>query len=264
MKWAVIIGKKEDTMRSKGYSNAVAVNAESFYRCPQPVLQDNTQYLFKAADLANTGIAPNNVVWQNTNVSRNLREARNGHRSINLWFTGLSGSGKTTLGNAVEDRLYQMGYRTFLLDGDNVRHGLCSDLNFSLEDRSENIRRIAETVNLFLESGVIVLTTFISPLEADRQRVRSIIPEGDFVEVYCRCPLEVCEERDVKGLYKLARAGKIKNYTGISSPYEEPNDAELVMDTGSDTLEECVKSILYHLKKLNVITLREVLDYTKH
>ena len=175
-------------------------------------------------------------------------------------FTGLSGSGKSTLANAVEERLHLMGYRTFLLDGDNVRHGLCSDLGFSLADRSENIRRVAELVNLFLESGVIILTTFISPREEDRQRVRSIVSDDNFLEIYCRCPLEICEERDVKGLYKLARQGKIENYTGISSPYEEPANPDLVLESGCDPMEECVIKVLYFLRKLNVITFREVND----
>lgn len=170
-----------------------------------------------------------------------------------LWFTGLSGAGKSTLAHAVEERLYQAGCRTFVFDGDNVRHGLCADLGFSLEDRTENIRRIGEMTKLFLEGGVISLTAFISPLRKDRERVRSLLPHGDFIEIYVRCSVEVCEERDVKGLYKRARAGEIKNFTGISSPYEEPERPELVVDTSSQSLEESVDSVMVMLRERGVI-----------
>ncbi|MEN8190983.1 MAG: adenylyl-sulfate kinase, partial [Thermodesulfobacteriota bacterium] len=166
------------------------------------------------------------VVRHRETVSRPRRETLNGHMSINLWFTGLSGSGKSTLAHAVEERLHLMGCRTYVFDGDNVRHGLCGDLGFSLEDRSENMRRVAEMVKLFLDSGVISLTAFISPLKSDRNQVREIIGPENLIEVYCNCPLETCEQRDVKGLYKKARAGEIKNYTGISSPYEVPEDPD--------------------------------------
>lgn len=181
----------------------------------------------------------------------------NGHCGVNLWFTGLSGSGKSTLADAVEKRLYEMGLRTYLLDGDNLRHGLCSDLGFSREERSENIRRIAEVVKLFLENGVVTLSTFVSPFQADRQKVRELVSGGDFIEIFCHCPLEICEQRDVKGLYRLARAGKIKNYTGISSPYEEPTSADIVVDTGNQTLEESVQIVLQQLQNVGVITLTQ-------
>ena len=161
----------------------------------------------------------NNVVWHKAAVTRDHRQKLNGHRSVNLWFTGLSGSGKSTMAHAVEERLHQTGCRTFVFDGDNVRHGLCSDLGFSQEERFENIRRIAEMVKLFLNAGVIAITAFISPLLVDRQKARDLIGEENFIEIYCRCPLEICEQRDVKGFYRRARAGEIKNYTGISSPY---------------------------------------------
>lgn len=189
----------------------------------------------------------NNVVWHRATVTRQRREEKNGHKSAILWFTGLSGSGKSTLAHALEERLFQSDCRTFVFDGDNVRHGLCSDLGFSVDDRKENIRRIGEMVKLFLESGVIALTAFISPLHADRQRVRSLVPDGDFVEIYCRCGIETCEARDVKGLYKRARAGEIKDFTGISSPYEEPQSAEIVIDTDKLTPEESVEVIIRYL-----------------
>lgn len=191
-----------------------------------------------------TSSKSSNVVWHHATVTRERREAMNGHGSVILWFTGLSGAGKSTLAHAVEESLHQAGCRTFVFDGDNVRHGLCSDLGFSAEHRVENIRRVGEMAKLFLEAGVISLTAFISPFRSDRERVRSLVPHGDFLEVYCYCPLEVCEQRDVKGLYKRARAGEIKDFTGISSPYEEPEDAELVVDTGKLTLEESVARVM--------------------
>jgi adenylylsulfate kinase len=172
------------------------------------------------------------------------REELNQHKSIILWFTGLSGAGKSTLAHAVEERLFQMGCRTFVLDGDNIRHGLCADLGFSEEARTENIRRVGQAAKLFLEAGIMVLTAFISPFRNDRQRVRSLVPHGEFIEIYCRCPLDVCETRDVKGLYKRARAGEIKEFTGISSPYEEPIAPELMVDTEQLTIEQSVDAVI--------------------
>lgn len=194
-----------------------------------------------------------NVVWHHATVTRKRRESLNGHRSVLLWFTGLSGAGKSTLAHATEEYLYQNECRTFTFDGDNVRHGLCSDLGFSSEDRVENIRRIGEMSKLFLEAGVIALTAFISPFRSDREKVRSLIPHGEFLEIYCRCPLEVCEERDVKGLYKRARAGEIKNFTGISSPYEEPEDPELVIDTSVLSFDDSVAKVIALLREHDVI-----------
>lgn len=196
---------------------------------------------------------PDNVVWHHATVTRAAREALNGHRSVILWFTGLSGAGKSTLAHAVEEHLHQIGCRTFTFDGDNVRHGLCSDLGFSDEDRVENIRRAGEMAKLYLEAGVIALTAFISPFRSDRSRVRSLVPHGEFFEIYCRCPLEVCEQRDVKGLYKRARTGEIKEFTGISSPYEEPDGAELVVDTGSQSVEESVARVIDLLCERGII-----------
>lgn len=187
-----------------------------------------------------------NTVWHNATVTRDRREKQNNHRGGVIWFTGLSGAGKSTLAHTVEERLYQIGCRTYVFDGDNVRHGLCSDLGFSKQDRSENIRRIAQMCNLFVDAGVIALTAFISPLHKDREMVRTLMGD-DFVEVYCRCPVEVCEERDVKGLYKKARAGEIKNFTGISAPYEAPENADLVIDTNKESLEECVEKVIRFL-----------------
>lgn len=195
-----------------------------------------------------------NIVWHHATVTRARREALNGHKSVIVWFTGLSGSGKSTLSHAVEEELHRLGCRTFVFDGDNVRHGLCSDLGFSIADRKENIRRIGEMAKLFIEAGVIALTAFISPLREDRERVRSLVPHGDFLEVYCRCPLEVCETRDVKGLYKRARAGEIKEFTGITSPYEEPDDPELVVDTDRLSLDESVARVLDLLRQRGIVS----------
>lgn len=194
-----------------------------------------------------------NLVWHHGAITRGHREGRDGYRGAVLWFTGLSGSGKSTLAHAVEERLFQQKYRSFVLDGDNMRQGLCADLGFSLEDRTENIRRIGEVAKLFTEAGVIVLTAFISPLRADRERARNILPAGDFLEIYCACPLDVCEQRDVKGLYKKARAGEIKEFTGISSPYEPPNNPDLALDSGHLALKDCVDQVMDLLINKGVI-----------
>jgi adenylylsulfate kinase len=188
-----------------------------------------------------------NVVWHNATVTRERREQLNGHRGGLFWFTGLSGAGKSTLAHSVEEMLYQKGYRTYVLDGDNVRHGLCADLSFSDEDRKENIRRIGHMSMLYVEAGIVVLTAFISPFRADRENVRKIAG-SDFHEIYCKCSLEVCEERDVKGLYKRARAGEIPDFTGISSPYEEPEFAELTVDTESH-LQNCSTEVYDYITK---------------
>ena len=185
-----------------------------------------------------------NVVWHHATVTRARRETQNGHHGVILWFTGLSGAGKSTLAHAVEEELHRRGCRTFVLDGDNVRHGLCGDLGFSNEDRIENIRRIGEIAKLFMEAGVIVLTAFISPFRADRERVRGMVEHGDFIEIYCDSSLEVCESRDVKSMYKKARAGQIAEFTGISSPYEAPESPELKVNTAGEELERCVQKVL--------------------
>ena len=186
-------------------------------------------------------------------ITRDQRNRQAGHRSVILWFTGLSGSGKSTLAHAVEEALFNRGCRTFVFDGDNVRHGLCADLGFTKEDREENIRRIGEMSKLFTEAGVIALTAFISPFRADRNKVRGLVDKGAFIEIYCSAPLEVCEQRDVKGLYAKARAGKIPDFTGISSPYEPPLNPELIIDTANLALEKCVDQVVSYLKEHQVI-----------
>ena len=188
-----------------------------------------------------------NVVWHHATVTRARREMMNKHKGGVFWFTGLSGAGKSTLAHKVEEELHQNGCHTFVLDGDNVRHGLCADLAFSDEDRKENIRRIGQMANLYVEAGVIVLTAFISPFRSDRENVRKIAG-SDFHEIYCKCSLEVCETRDVKGLYKRARAGEIPDFTGISSPYEEPQSPELQVDTESH-LDECADEVFGYISK---------------
>ena len=195
-----------------------------------------------------------NTIYHNATVTREMRNELNGHKSVVIWFTGLSGSGKSTLAHSVEEELYKLGCRTYVLDGDNVRHGLSSNLTFSDDDRKENIRRIGEASNLMMEAGVIAITAFISPFKKDRNLVRQLLPQGDFVEIYCKASLETCESRDVKGLYKRARAGEIKNYTGIDSPYEVPSNPELVIDTESESLEESVARVIDFLKSKEIIT----------
>jgi len=194
-----------------------------------------------------------NTIYHNATVTRQRREKLNNHKSVVIWFTGLSGSGKSTLAHSVEEELHKLNCRTFVLDGDNVRHGLSSNLTFSDADRKENIRRIGETAKLMMEAGVIAITAFISPFRKDRDTVRELLPQDDFIEIYCNASLEVCESRDVKGLYKRAHAGEIKNFTGIDSPYEEPTNPELVVNTGDEALEESVTKVLEYLKLNNIV-----------
>ncbi len=200
-----------------------------------------------------TDIKSTNITWHESNITRADREKLNGHKAVVIWFTGLSGSGKSTLAHAVEQALHDRGCRTIVLDGDNIRHGLNKNLGFSPEDREENIRRIGEVAKLFTEAGVIALTAFISPYREDRDRARALMNDGEFVEVYLKCSLDVCESRDVKGLYKKARAGEIKEFTGISAPYEEPLNPEVVIDTGAKTLEESAQEVLEFLQKRGII-----------
>ncbi|MYH91834.1 MAG: adenylyl-sulfate kinase [Gammaproteobacteria bacterium] len=197
-----------------------------------------------------------NTFWHQATISRDDREKQNGHAGAIVWFTGLSGSGKSTLAHAVELELHEMGCRTLVLDGDNVRHALCGDLGFSEQDRTENIRRIGQVARLFVDAGVIVLTAFISPFRVDRQRVRMMVErENDFVEVYCDCPLKVCEQRDIKGLYQRARKGEIEEFTGISSPYETPQNADLIVRTADRGVEECVQEVMEFLARRGLISL---------
>ena len=193
-----------------------------------------------------------NIKWHNLTIDRDKLEKMRGHKGMVIWFTGLSGSGKSTLANALNEVLHLDGFSTYVLDGDNIRHGLCKDLGFSDKDRQENIRRIGEVSKLFLDAGVIVLTAFVSPFIADRQRARELVKENDFIEIYCSADLKICEDRDTKGLYAKARKGDIKEFTGISSPYEKPLDPELTIDTGSGNIEECVEEILNKLVQLEV------------
>ena len=195
-----------------------------------------------------------NVIYHQATVTRKRRNKLNDHRSVVLWFTGLSGSGKSTLAHALEEKLFQKNCRTFVLDGDNVRHGLNSNLDFSQPGRTENIRRISEVSKLMMESGLIVMTAFISPFNKDRNEARKLISSDDFIEIYCKASIETCETRDVKGLYKRARKGEIANYTGIDSPYEAPENPELIIDTDNQSLEESVSTILSFLESNGVIS----------
>ncbi len=185
-----------------------------------------------------------NTVWHDHKITRTQRANQKCQHPCLLWFTGLSGSGKSTIANALDVALHNRGYHTFLLDGDNVRHGLNKDLGFDEEDRVENIRRIGEVSKLFTDAGLIVLSAFISPFASDRLLVRNLFPEGEFIEVFMNTPLDVCEERDPKGLYRKARAGAIKNFTGIDSPYEAPDRPDIALDTGEQSVEACVESLV--------------------
>ena len=194
-----------------------------------------------------------NITYHAASVTRERRNQLNNHKSVVIWFTGLSGSGKSTLAHSVEEILFSKGCRTYVLDGDNVRHGLNSNLGFSNEDRKENIRRIGEVTKLMMEAGLIILTAFISPFREDRIAVRNLISDGDFIEIYCKASLETCEARDLKGLYKRARLGEIKNYTGINSPYEIPDNPELIIDTDKEVLEESVSKIVSFLQTKSIV-----------
>jgi adenylylsulfate kinase len=189
-----------------------------------------------------------NIIWHQSTVKKTDRYLLKGHKSCVLWFTGLSGSGKSTLANAVDYALYQQNIRSYVLDGDNIRHGLNSDLSFGVEDRRENIRRIGEVAKLFVDSGLIVSSAFISPFLDDRQLVRNMFEPREFIEIFLNCPINICEDRDPKGLYKKARKGEIPDFTGISSPYEVPNDPEIIIETDTMTLDQSVEKILAYLK----------------
>ncbi|OCA88132.1 adenylyl-sulfate kinase [Bacillus sp. FJAT-27225] len=193
------------------------------------------------------------IVWHPTVISKEDRRLLNGHKSFVLWFTGLSGSGKSTLANEVDRKLHALGVRSYVLDGDNIRHGLNRGLGFSKEDRIENIRRIGEVSKLFVDSGQIVLTAFISPFREDRERVRALFEPGEFIEVWVQCPLEVCEKRDVKGLYRKARKGEIREFTGISSPYETPLSPELVIDTSESGVVDSAERVIEYLQNRRLI-----------
>jgi adenylylsulfate kinase len=194
-----------------------------------------------------------NITWHETTVTKQDRHAQNGHGSCVLWFTGLSGSGKSTIANAVSNELFRQGINEYVLDGDNIRHGLNKDLGFSEYDRTENIRRIGEVAKLFVDSGKVVTTAFISPFRSDRDQVRSIFSEQEFIEVFVDCPIEECERRDPKQLYAKARAGEIKDFTGIDSPYEAPEQAEITIHSNQVSVEEAVQHVLGYLQDKNII-----------
>ena len=194
-----------------------------------------------------------NITWHDAEITQSAREKMLKQKGIVIWFTGLSGSGKSTLANAVEKILYERNHLTFVLDGDNVRHGLNKDLGFSPEDREENIRRIGEVAKLFSDAGVIVMTAFISPYKKDRDLARVMVDENRFVEVYCSCSLDVCEKRDPKGLYKKARAGEIKQFTGIDAPYEAPDNYEIIIETDKQSLEESALELLDYLELKGIV-----------
>jgi adenylylsulfate kinase len=194
-----------------------------------------------------------NITWHEATISKHDRRAQNGHGSCVIWFTGLSGSGKSTIANGVSKRLYQQGISEYVLDGDNIRHGLNKDLGFSDHDRTENIRRIGEVSKLFVDSGTIVTTAFISPFRSDREQVRALFEEGEFIEVYVSCPLEECEQRDPKKLYEKARRGEIKGFTGVDSPYQEPYSPEIVIHSEVILVEEAIDIIIDYLKEKTII-----------
>lgn len=194
-----------------------------------------------------------NITWHRAMISKQDRHKVNGHRSCLLWFTGLSGSGKSTLANAVNHTLFEQGYSGYVLDGDNIRHGLNEDLGFSENDRKENIRRIGEVAKLFVDSGQIVLTAFISPFKEDRELIRKKLEPGEFIEVYLDCPINACETRDPKGLYKKARKGEIANFTGIDSPYEKPEKPEIILETDKLTIEQSVEKIISYIKEMKIL-----------
>ncbi len=194
-----------------------------------------------------------NIVWHQGAVNRDDREKLNGHKGATVWLTGLSGSGKSTIAVDLEKRLCERGVRTYILDGDNIRHGLNKNLGFSPEDRTENIRRIGEVAKLFTDAGLVAITAFISPYRADRDQVRALMKPGDFVEIFVDCPVEVCEQRDVKGLYKKARAGEIKEFTGISAPYEAPASPELTLKSHELSVDAAVQKVLDHLASKGIV-----------
>ncbi len=199
-------------------------------------------------------MSDHNLVWHASTVTRQLREANNGHKAAVVWFTGLPSSGKSTTAHAVEQYLVAQGCQACVLDGDNIRHGLSADLGFDAASRAEHLRRIGELAKLMYETGMIVLCAFISPTRDSRRKIRDLLPAGAFLEVYCKCAVEVCEHRDPKGFYARARAGTIANYTGISAPYDEPESPELVLDTAGLAPEACAKQVIDMLRARHVLT----------
>lgn len=197
-------------------------------------------------------VMPPNIVLHYPTIKRKHREAKNRHRSAVLWFTGLSGSGKSSLAYAVEEALHKRCLQTFVLDGDNIRHGLCDDLGFSVKDRQENIRRVGEVAKLFMNAGVIVLVALISPYRIDRDIIRNKIG-SNFIEIYCNASIEICEARDIKGIYKKARAGEIAKFTGVTAPYQAPLNPELNLNTGIEPLQDCTQKVLQEILNRNIL-----------
>lgn len=194
-----------------------------------------------------------NIIWHPAAISKSDRQSLNGHKSCVLWFTGLSGSGKSVLANAVDEKLYRKGIQSYVLNGDNIRHGLNKDLGFQTGDRIENIRRIGEVAKLFVDSGQMILTAFISPFREDRDMVRALFPKGEFFEIYVKCPLHVCEQRDPKGLYKKARNGEIKHFTGIDSPYEAPLSPDFIIESDQTSISDGADLIINALQNRGII-----------
>lgn len=256
------------TLDPNSHPEQIEVNnaAECIFKCDKPIAFDCNQemslnsrfvivdeYEISGGGIIQEAINERQLYWQKTMVNREDRESLNGHRGGVLWFTGLSGAGKSTLANALEKRLFSEGIRTYILDGDNIRQGLNLDLGFSPEDRSENIRRIAEVAKLFTDAGVLVLTAFISPYKMDRKLARDIIRKDDFIEIFVSCSIEECEKRDVKGLYAKARRGEISQFTGVSAPYEVPESPDIIVSTEKMNIEQCVEEIMAVLKKRKLV-----------
>jgi len=198
-------------------------------------------------------VTKNNLTWFNGPVSREDRENNHGHKGAAVWFTGLSASGKSTVAHNLEKLLLKQGCSTYVFDGDNVRHGLCSDIGFSPEDRSENIRRIGEMIKLFVDAGIIAITAFISPYKKDRERIRSLLDDGQFYEIFVDCPVDICEKRDQKGIYAKARTGEIKNFTGISAPYEIPENPDLVIPSHEEDSMDAAKRVLKLMRRQEIV-----------
>jgi adenylylsulfate kinase len=194
-----------------------------------------------------------NLTWHETTLTKAERQQLRGHKSCVIWFTGLSASGKSSIANALEKELFERNISSYVLDGDNIRHGLNNNLGFSPEDRKENIRRIGEVAKLFVDAGVVALTAFISPYKADRDTARQLVGENEFIEVFVKCPVEICETRDPKGLYQKARAGVIPEFTGVSAPYEEPEKAEIILNTDQLSIQQSVDTIINYLIKKGII-----------
>jgi adenylylsulfate kinase len=195
----------------------------------------------------------NHITWFNGQITREHREENHGHKAALVWFTGLSASGKSTIAHRLEQELFNLRCSTYVFDGDNVRHGLCQDLGFSAEDRSENLRRIGEMANLFLDAGIVAITAFISPYSRDREKIKALVGEDRFFEVYVECPVEVCASRDPKGLYDMARKGIIKNFTGISDPYEPPENPSLIIHSDKEDVKESARKVLQMLKQNEIL-----------